>query len=596
MPMTALLGVGIASVVIGTISDKVGRKPCVLVCLYASVFLSMAKYFLRSTFWGFCAANFVNGLFSATTPLAMAYMSDVFADKETKQMAIGMIGAMNMVGSAGGGICAILLERQGLFTPLWFGVALLILTSILNTLYLIEPNRDLASAGVVDFQYDEEGDADGGGIEIVPFEENEEDEDDKAPETLDNCLLWNIIVGAFFDNVGTSGLYPMCLAPLAFNAYYKDFKMMGLDPILSLNGYKWLSILVALTVIPAAIISPKVFRKFGLAGSCVLANVLTGFVTVSLMYIALSAPATSGWFGAFVAILYCGYPITVFSQLSTGPMLDLISPVNKRGYTQGLNTSVMNFGMAVTPWVVGIIADATTTRTAILICVGTSFLAALVNAPIMFRKGMGPAPKVRSQDSRPLKGEDKDLVEMALRGEYVPASVLDGINEERISKGQPLLLVHYGKYADEKRESLDVLRKNAMNDFRHILKRRELFIGDLNESEDKGAAVCQQLREVDSLVNQEVLDEVDGELGSWFTDYLKENGYDAMHRSPALTKQMIMTSFPPISTEKEWKPDNVEQRLLNHERVYRKFIESKEEEDTKKSFVKLLSTQAARMY
>jgi len=589
--MTAFLGVGIASVVIGTISDKVGRKPCVLVCLYASIFLSIAKYFLRSSFWGFCAANFVNGLFSATTPLAMAYMSDVFADKEQKQFAIGMVGAMNMVGSSGGGICAILLERQGLFTPLWLGVALLIVASIVNTLYLIEPDRNLAPAEDVHFQYDEEGD---GGIEIVSFEVDEVD--DKAPDILDNCALWNIIVGAFFDNVGTSGLFPLCLAPLAFNAYYMDFKIMGQEPILSLNGYKWLSILVALTIIPAAIISPKLFGKFGIAGSCVLANLFTAIVTISLMYIALSAPATSGWFGAFVAILYCGYPVTVFSQLSTGPMLDIISPVNKRGYTQGLNTSVMNFGMAVTPWVIGLVADAITTRTAIWICVAISFLAALVNAPLMFRKGMGPTPKVKSQDSRPLKGEDKDLVEMALRGEYVPASVLDSINEERISKGQPLLLVHYGKYADEKRESLDVLRKNATNDFRHILKRRELFIGDLNESEDKAAAVCQKLRDIDSLVNQEVLDEVDGELGSWFTDYLKENGYDAMHRSPALTKQMIMASFPPIATEKEWKPDNVEQRLLNHERVYRKFIESEEEEDTTTAFVKLLSTQGARMY
>ena len=93
------------------------------------------------------------------------------------------------------------------------------------------------------------------------------------------------------------------------------------------------------------------------------------------------------------------------------------------------------------------------------------------------------------------------------------------------------------------------------------------------------------------------MDEVDGELGSWFTDYLTENGYDAtMHRSPALTKQMIMTFFPPIATEKEWKPDNVEHRLLNRERVYRKFIKSEEEEDTTKAVVKLLSTQGARMY
>lgn len=107
----------------------------------------------------------------------------------------------------------------------------------------------------------------GGGIEIVPLDVDEVDDEvvDKAPEILDNCVLWNIIVGASFDKVGTLGLFPLCLTPLAFNAYYMDFKIMNQDPILSLNEYKRLSILVSLTIIPAAIMSPKVFGKFGMA-------------------------------------------------------------------------------------------------------------------------------------------------------------------------------------------------------------------------------------------------------------------------------------------------------------------------------------------
>ena len=69
-------------------------------------------------------------------------------------------------------------------------------------------------------------------------------------------------------------------------------------------------------------------------------------ITIVLLHTELSAPATGGWFGVFVAILYIGFPFTVVSQLSTGPMLDTISPVNQRGYCQGLNTTVMNFGTA----------------------------------------------------------------------------------------------------------------------------------------------------------------------------------------------------------------------------------------------------------
>ena len=44
-----------------------------------------------------------------------------------------------------------------------------------------------------------------------------------------------------------------------------------------------------------------------------------------------------------------GFPFTVFSQLTTGPMLDVIAPEDKIGFVQGLNNSTMNFGMALAP-------------------------------------------------------------------------------------------------------------------------------------------------------------------------------------------------------------------------------------------------------
>lgn len=42
-----------------------------------------------------------------------------------------------------------------------------------------------------------------------------------------------------------------------------------------------------------------------------------------------------------------GFPFTVLSQLTTGPMLDSIAPEDKIGYVQGLNNASMNFGMAI---------------------------------------------------------------------------------------------------------------------------------------------------------------------------------------------------------------------------------------------------------
>jgi len=52
-----------------------------------------------------------------------------------------------------------------------------------------------------------------------------------------------------------------------------------------------------------------------------------------------NAAATRGAFAAFVFVMYGGFPFTVFSQMTTGPMLDIIAPEDKLGYVQGLNNA-----------------------------------------------------------------------------------------------------------------------------------------------------------------------------------------------------------------------------------------------------------------
>lgn len=45
VPMSALLGVAIASMVIGRASDKIGRKPCILLCLYGTVLAASSNIY-----------------------------------------------------------------------------------------------------------------------------------------------------------------------------------------------------------------------------------------------------------------------------------------------------------------------------------------------------------------------------------------------------------------------------------------------------------------------------------------------------------------------------------------------------------------------
>lgn len=53
-------------------------------------------------------------------------------------------------------------------------------------------------------------------------------------------------------------------------------------------------------------------------------------------------PATTTYFGLFVFVMYGGFPFTVFSQLTTGPMLDVIAPEDKVS-TLGTETQISCF-------------------------------------------------------------------------------------------------------------------------------------------------------------------------------------------------------------------------------------------------------------
>ena len=195
--------------------------------------------------------------------------------------------------------------------------------AIIGLKFIIEPSKSLIAP------------------KVATNAENElEEEEEAAPEELDVMTMSVIVLGALLDNIGSSGLMrkystallhflsilnsvlflALCLSPLAFNKYYADFINKGLTPIMPQVAYKWISVLLALMVIPGTMISPFIYNLIGTAGGCILGNVVTGIVTICLLQIAL-APPSNVMFGLFVALLYLCFPFTVLSQLTTGPML-----------------------------------------------------------------------------------------------------------------------------------------------------------------------------------------------------------------------------------------------------------------------------------
>ena len=424
------------------------------------------------------------------------------------------------------------MQESGLFTPLFLGAALNCAAFIFMWFFLVEP---------------------AGGVEWH-FEEDVSEEDKKSPEKLDKKLMLNVVAGALLDNIGSSGLWPMALTPLAFETFYSDFLAVGKEPIMSENEYRWISMLLALTVVPGAMMTGPVFARVGAAGGCVFGNVVTavGISACILIATQIDPPTQSSYIG-YVVFLYLINPFTVLSNLSTGPMLDMLAPKSQRGFVQGLNVTIMNLARAGSPFVLGIYADEVGTEACMWTCVGVSILAAVVNLPLTF----SPALKVHPPPDyahTALDFEDTELVEKIMKGDWVPLKVLTELNTRRYRDGLPFLTPPVRSYEDDK-DRLNEMRKNAREDFAYQHFQHYFYLRFQDTAEHRQEIVDHLNR---SASPQQDLDKTAEDLGKWFADYGKDNGYfmDGSQMAP-LMKQMIMYAFPPINRDGKITAENL---------------------------------------
>ena len=627
LPGAAGVATAFAAIGFGALSDKVGRRPCMLLCLYAGAFGSALKYFMRGTFWGFSIANFINGLFGASSVVGMAYVSDVYPhDKKKKEEEMGGIMGIYMLSMNLGGIIAILMTEQGLFEALWIGVALSFVAALWLQFELVEPDRGLHHE--TDAKTDSATETD-----PSPDDKKEGGEEEgAAPKTLNKKLLMIIVVGSVIDNIGSSGpmfgVYPVmwdtfggdwegyasdvekcmtseldCSACMSFDnatqTYFCDLPDEP-NPPMSFNSYEWVSTLFGLGILPTLIISGPVYAKLGFGGGCVLGNFLTAVHCIILLYMG-NMDATKTNFGLYVFAVYFGFPFTYLSQFTTGPLLDAITPEDMRGTINGVNNFAMSIAMSLAPFLLGLLGDAkgneflvrrpeprrlarprapkTNPRrrhprgrrsshdennhdnppcvpVQMWLCAGISIFACFANAPLSFYSIFNPKPP-KPPNAMALLGEDKDIVARALKGEWVPAAELDKINMDRMTKGEPFLRLHYGKYEDDK-DNLPILREKAKSDFTYFKESATKWIAELEDADARKSTV--EMINASRATPAEIK-ESDAELSAWFTDYLNANGYWT-EDNPATMKQMIMAAFPPINDGKGITSDNILPTLI----------------------------------
>ena len=129
----------LASPVLGYISDRIGRKPVLLVSLVGSA-IGYAVMANAHSLTMLFIARIIAGICGASVGTAAAYIADI-TPPETRSRRMGLIGAAFGVGFVLGPAIGGILSHFWTVGPFWFGAGLAFLNAIAVLMFLSEPEK-----------------------------------------------------------------------------------------------------------------------------------------------------------------------------------------------------------------------------------------------------------------------------------------------------------------------------------------------------------------------------------------------------------------------------------------------------------------------
>lgn len=400
LPMCSELGMVLSCILFGHLSKKTGRKRCIITCLLLSAAGSILKVALRDNFLTFAAANFATGLLGGgILSLGMAFIRDVAYDQDESDAEIASLVAFNLIGRMGGGILAIAFKSYGLFAPLWATAITSLLSGALCQVWLLDPAPMNPEGTIFVSPKTYEDDL----TETTRDETDRVDDDElcfRTPGLLDRKTLSIVLLGELLDNLGSIGVVSLSISPLLFQTFHSDQVSQDMEPTLSTSYYQWIYVLVAVMIIPGAVLAPPLFEKIGTARSAVFSNLFTAAVTIALSQIATRATPSKTLLVLLVALLYLSLPLVTISQLSVGPMLDAITTIDQRRAIQTFNMTTMSLVLAIGPFLYGMLAEYTSINYSMNTAAAFSVLAAVINSRLVKDQRFGPKD-ARYDNSRP---------------------------------------------------------------------------------------------------------------------------------------------------------------------------------------------------
>ena len=306
----------VAAPILGRISDRVGRKPVIVVSLVGTALASVATG-LAGSIWVLLAARAFDGASGGTLGVANAAVADL-APKERRAPLLGMIGAAFglgfTIGPAIGAIAAWLGDRR---TPFYVAAALAAVNAVAALIRLPE-TRDLHRDEAT---------------------QNTAPGDDPAlARTWRDSGLPLLIAAS-------------AIAVFAFSAFEQTFSIFGQDRIgftESTSSIAFVIVGVVLSIVQGGLVGPAV-RRVG-----ELPLLRAGMVTTMVGLLVLAA--SRGWGVLIVALVLLSVGQGLASPTMTAAIAGRIDP-DHRGEVLGIQQSWGSLGRVFGPLAGGLAFD-----------------------------------------------------------------------------------------------------------------------------------------------------------------------------------------------------------------------------------------------
>ncbi len=305
----------LASPVIGTLSDKYGRKPMLLISLIGTAISFILLAIAHNPLLLFLARA-LDGITAGNIPVVQAVISDTTEPKD-RAKGFGIIGASFGFGFVFGPAISAITVGISPALPFWIATCITLVAIILTYIMLPETNKHLgqmAHKKLFDF----------GKLAKALF-------DNRVGKTLLITLAYSTAFGLFIFSYQPVSVKQLHLSPTLISANFTIFGVVGL--------------------ISQAILIPWFVKKFPEKKGLIVSLSATGVTFIGL------------YLGSFSAILF-GI-ISVFMGLANSLINPMVNSILSRevdpqsqGEIMGINASYMSLGNIIGPVLGGVIVVA----------------------------------------------------------------------------------------------------------------------------------------------------------------------------------------------------------------------------------------------